>query len=160
MPMLNFINSMICLLICKYDSVWQEISGELEYSGDRWCQWASYSFTSSWWIDRWFYTEQEDAGVYISSTSEFLLYGHDKHAMVLFLIYPVYLIKITSWWSVYIWMNTNMEYKNFELYSLPSYLLKMFYNVGRQYMQHTLSRIVASDNICRVKISSWRQYKL
>ena len=36
-------------------------------------------------IDRCFYTKRGDVGVYIDSTSESLLYGHDKQAMVLFL---------------------------------------------------------------------------
>ena len=61
--------------------------------------------TSPWWIDRWCYTERDDSGGYIISTSESLLYGHDKQAMVLFFITLIYHVVIISWRSVYIWMN-------------------------------------------------------
>ena len=89
--------------------------------------------------------------------------------------HPSIFVIIISWRPVYIWINTKMEFKYSEfnknyyipsslslslslsLSSLPNYLVKMFYNVERQYMQHTLARIVADDNICRVKISFWRQ---
>ena len=46
------------------------------------------------------------------------------------------------------------------VHSLLKYSLKMFYNVRRQYMPHSLARIVADENTCRRKISSRRQYML
>ena len=133
-------------------------------------------------MDRWFYTERDAVRDYIKSTSKSLLYRHNKQAIVLrwYIHSNCYLVIIISWQSVYIWMNTNMEFKYFEfikiiIYSLslslslsqyilvvyPIILLKRFTEcMGRQYMRHTLVRIFADDKICRVKISSWRQYML
>ena len=155
MPMLNFINSMICLLTCKYDSVWQEIRGE--YSGTRPMAFLFvYKFMMNWQV--LLHGTGRCKGLYQFNIR--ILSWHDKQAMDLFLIYQVFHVIITSWLSLYIWMNTIMEFKYFESYSRPNYLLKMFYSVGWQYTGHTLARIVAKDNIFRVKISSWRQYIL
>ena len=44
--------------------------------------------TSTWWTDRWFFMQCENAEGYMKTTSAFLLYGHGKEAIILFLMYP------------------------------------------------------------------------
>ena len=156
-----FIYSMMKgLLIWKNEPFWQDVG--VESFTLRWpLKPVGFLFiklwviTSSWWIDKWFYTIRDDAGGYIKLTSEFSLYTDMTNKQYT----PIYHVVITSWQSVYIWMNTNMEFKYFEFNknyqitslslsrslslslslslsqytcNLPKYPLKMFYNVGRQ----------------------------
>ena len=77
----------------KYESFWQEISVDslllkwlLRPMGLLLVK--KCVITRLWWIDRWYYTARGDTRGYIKSTSEYLLYVHDKQAIVFFFIYP------------------------------------------------------------------------
>ena len=78
-------------------------------------------------MDRWFYTERDAVRDYIKSTSKSLLYRHNKQAIVLrwYIHSNCYLVIIISWQSVYIWMNTNMEFKYFEFIKIIIYSLSL-----------------------------------